>query len=538
MKYYIIAGEASGDLHGSNLIKGLKEADPDAQFRVWGGDLMQAQGAHLVSHYKETAVMGFVEVLYSIRKIFSNLNHCKKDILEYNPDIVILIDYPGFNFRIAKFAKENNLTVFYYISPKVWAWKEGRIKKLKQYTDRLFIIFPFEIEYFRKRGINAVYKGNPLIDAITEHPSSSETPEQFRDDIKIDNRPIIGLLPGSRMMEIKYLLPRMVKVAEKFPEFNFLLATAPSIPDEVYHEYIKETEIKLLKSRAYSIMKNAQVTILSSGTASLEAALLGSPQIVCYGGNEISYQIAKRLVKVKYVSLVNLILNKKVVKELLQHDCTPENIEKELLSLMQSPRLSKIKKEYEKIWKILGGKGASLRVAEAMIEEYNKIISAIRYSTNVETPIGTLMISSDGASITSIEHTDNIKHKSPREELPPVLLEARKQIEEYFRKERTNFDLPIDPEGTPFQKKVWQHLRDIPYGHVKSYGEIASLLGEKKAGRAVGSACRMNPLLLVVPCHRVIGSDKKLTGFNIGIDKKSYLLNHEEAKGDNEKTLF
>jgi lipid-A-disaccharide synthase len=430
MKYYIIAGEASGDLHGSNLIKGLKEADPDAQFRVWGGDLMQAQGAHLVSHYKETAVMGFVEVLYSIRKIFSNLNHCKKDILEYNPDIVILIDYPGFNFRIAKFAKENNLTVFYYISPKVWAWKEGRIKKLKQYTDRLFIIFPFEIEYFRKRGINAVYKGNPLIDAITEHPSSSETPEQFRDDIKIDNRPIIGLLPGSRMMEIKYLLPRMVKVAEKFPEFNFLLAAAPSIPDEVYHEYIKETEIKLLKYRAYSIMKNAQVTILSSGTASLEAALLGSPQIVCYGGNEISYQIAKRLVKVKYVSLVNLILNKKVVKELLQHDCTPENIEKELLSLMQSPRLSKIKREYEKIWKILGGKGASLRVAEAMIEEYNKIISAIRYSTNVETPIGTLMISSDGASITSIEHTDNLKHKSPREELPPVLLEARKQIEE------------------------------------------------------------------------------------------------------------
>lgn len=538
MKYYIIAGEASGDLHGSNLIKGLKQADPNSQFRVWGGDLMEAQGAQLARHYKDTAVMGFVEIIYSLRKIYSNLTYCKKDILEYKPDLVILIDYPGFNFRIAKFAKENHLTVFYYISPKVWAWKESRIKKLKQYTDRLFIIFPFEIEYFKKRGIDAIYKGNPLIDAISEHPCNTETPERFRDETGIDDRPIIGLLPGSRMMEIKYLLPRMVKLAKKFSQFNFLLAAAPSIPEEVYHKYIKDTDIKLLKSKAYSIMKHAEVTVLSSGTASLEAALLGSPQIVCYGGNEISFQIAKLLVKVKYVSLVNLILNKKVVNELLQHDCTPDKIEEELFSLLQQSKIKRIKKEYDKIWKMLGGKGASMRVAEAMIAEYQKICLSTRYYHKVETPIGTLLVSSDGTAITSIEYSSTNQYEKSGEDLPDVLIEAEKQLEQYFRKERTEFDLPINPTGTPFQKRVWHQLRKIPYGNVKSYGEIAALLGEKKAGRAVGSACSMNPLLLLIPCHRVIGSNKKLTGFNIGIDKKSYLLNHEEAKGNDEKTLF
>lgn len=537
MKYYIIAGETSGDLHGSNLMKGLKIADPNAQFRFWGGDLMQEVGDTMVKHYRETAVMGFIEVLGSLRKITSNLSLCKKDLIEYNPDVVILIDYPGFNFRIARFAKKKRLKTFYYISPKVWAWKESRIKNLKKDIDKLFIIFPFEIDYFKKHGIDAIYNGNPLLDSIMQHKCQQESEQQFRERIGIGNQPIIGLLPGSRLMEINYLMPRMVKLEQEFPNHIFLLAAAPSISEEAYKKHLKGTNIKYLPGEAYPIMKHAQVTVLASGTASLEAALLNSAQVVCYGGNEISYQIAKRLVKVKYVSLVNLILNEALVKELLQHDCTASNITKEIKSLMNKKRRERVFVKYEKIRQLLGGEGASVKVAEAMVEELQKSKEMERYYITMDSPVGKLTLTSGSDYLLSVERTDDT---SPIEETsyPPVLLQAKKELEEYFNNERTSFDVPIRPTGTEFQSKVWEELMKIPYGYVKRYGDIAKQIGDKDASRAVGMACRTNPLLIIIPCHRVIGANNKLTGFNIGIENKSFLLNHEKAYEKGELNLF
>ena len=538
MKYYIIAGEASGDLHGSNLMKGLKVADPEARFRFWGGDLMLAQGGELVRHYKETAVMGFVEVLGSLGKIASNLKLCKKDLAEYNPDIVILIDYPGFNFRIGEYAKEKGYKVFYYIAPKVWAWKEGRVKKLKQFTDRLFIIFPFEIEYFRNHGIEAVYRGNPLLDSVSGHKFRDEGLEEFRKRTSIGEKPIIGLLPGSRMMEINYLMPRMVKLEKEFPDHQFLLAGAPSIAPEVYGRYLQGTNIRVLTGEAYSIMKHAKVTVLASGTASLEAALLDSPQVVCYGGNEISFQIAKRVVKVKYVSLVNLILDQPLVKELLQHDCTVKNIARQVNLLLEPKEREKVQKKYSKLRKILGGEGASFKVAEAMVEEYNKIVSLQRFHCTVESPIGKLLLTSDNDSLLAVSYTDNEEQNNQDQTLPQVLKETGRQLAEYFAGERETFDLPLNPQGTDFQLKVWEKLREIPFGKVKSYGEVAALIGDKDANRAVGMACKSNPLLIITPCHRVIGANNKLTGFNIGLDKKSYLLNLEKVTLNGDGDLF
>ena len=311
MRYYLIAGEASGDLHGSNLMKGLKSADKNAQFRYWGGDLMQAEGGELVRHYKDTAVMGLVEVLTHLGKISRNLNDCKKDIIEYNPDVIILIDYPGFNFRIAEFAKKKGFKVFYYIAPKVWAWKEKRVHRLKKWVDRLFIIFPFEIDYFKKWGINAIYNGNPLLDSVDNYKYANESIEEFCKRTGIDScKPFVGLLAGSRKAEIKYLLPRMVEVAERYPQYNFLLAGAPSTNKEIYTDILgKENKnIILLQNETYSILKHSKAAIISSGTASLEAALIGTPQVVGYGGNEITYRIAMLVLKIKYISLANLIM--------------------------------------------------------------------------------------------------------------------------------------------------------------------------------------------------------------------------------------
>lgn len=537
MKYYIIAGETSGDLHGSNLMKGLKIADQNADFRFWGGDLMQEVGGTLVKHYRETAVMGFIEVLGSLGKIATNLSLCKKDIVEYQPDVVILIDYPGFNFKIARFAKKNNFKVFYYISPKVWAWKESRIKYLKKDIDKLFIIFPFEIEYFKKHGIEAIYNGNPLLDSIMQHKCQQETEEQFRQRIGVNDQPIIGLLPGSRLMEINYLMPRMIQLEKEFPDHLFLLGAAPSISKEAYDKYLKGTNIKYLPGESYPIMKHARVTVLASGTASLEAALLNSPQVVCYGGNELSFQIAKRLVKIKYVSLVNLILNKPVVKELLQHDCTPANITKEVKLLFNNKKREQVFSKYKKIRELLGGEGASVKVAAAMIDELKKLKEMERYYTTIDSPIGKLKLTSGNEALLSVEYIkeDNIKETT---KCPPVLMQAKKELQEYFNKERTTFDVPIKLEGTEFQCKVWEQLCTIPYGNLKTYGHIAKKIGDKDASRAVGMACKKNPLLIVVPCHRVVGANNTLTGFNIGVDKKSFLLAHEDAFDTSETNLF
>ena len=389
MRYYIVAGEASGDLHGSNLIKGLKMEDPHAEFRCWGGDLMKAEGAHLVKHYKECAIIGFVEVLMSMKKLLGNLAACKKDILEYNPDVLILIDYPGFNFRIAEFAKKKGIKVFYYIAPKVWAWKEKRVHRLRKFVDKLFIIFPFEIEYFKKWGIDAIYRGNPLLDSVDNFKYAHESHEEFCTRCKVDpQKPIIALLAGSRRGEIGYLLPRMAKIVSHYPDYQFILAGAPATETEIYksildkfgirlvleNELSKCQAIKLLKGETYSILKHAKAAIISSGTASLEAALIGTPQVVCYGGNEISYRIAKHFVKLKYISLANLIMDAGLFKELIQHECTPQLIMQELDRLLNDQHYrEKMMKDYADVRTVLGGKGASAKVAKAMIEEILKI---------------------------------------------------------------------------------------------------------------------------------------------------------------------
>lgn len=377
MRYYLIAGEASGDLHGSNLIKGIREIDKDAQIRCWGGDLMKEAGAELVRHYKEGAIMGFVEVVANLGKLARNLQDCKNDIIEYNPDILILIDYPGFNFRIAEFAKGKGLKVFYYIAPKVWAWKEKRVHRLKKFVDRLFIIFPFEIDYFKKWGIDAIYNGNPLLDSVDNHPSASETRESFSARTGIcPSTTTVALLAGSRKGEIRYLLPRMISVAKRHPDYQFLLACAPSIEREFYDKIIGNgcNNIKLLFGETYSALRHSDAAIINSGTASLEAALIGTPQVVCYGGNEISYQIAKRVVKLKYISLANLIMDKGLFKELIQHDCTPELIDNELGNLLHNNEYrSRMMADYKDVREVLGGKGASAKVAQAMYNELKKM---------------------------------------------------------------------------------------------------------------------------------------------------------------------
>lgn len=537
MKYYIIAGEASGDLHGSNLIKGLKIADPSADFRIWGGDLMAAEAGSLVKHYRETAIMGFIEVVTHLNKILTNLKTCKNDILRYNPDVVILIDYPGFNFRIAEFTKKRGIKVFYYISPKVWAWKEGRIKKLKKYTDLLFIIFPFEIEYFKKKGISAIYNGNPLMDSIMSHPFNDENREEFFVRHNLPNKPYIALLAGSRKGEIDYMMPRLRELEKKLPQYNLILAAAPSAELSYYDKFLTNSKIKVIKGDTYAILKHACSAVVNSGTASLEAAIIGTPQVVCYGGSEISYQIAKRLVKLKYISLGNLILNKKAVEELIQHDCTPQNIFAELHKTLSGSHREKMLKQYSKIRERLGGDGASFKIAKSMVDELKYINKHTFYTTYYSSPLGVLKIICDKDSLVSVSHTnEDINIVKGSNHL--ILNETIKQLDEYFDNKRKVFELPLKLSGTDFQNRVWSELGKIPFGKIKTYGEIAKLVNSENASRAVGLACKMNPIIIILPCHRVLGANHELTGFALGIDKKLFLLNHEKAYIYSDNNIF
>lgn len=544
MKYYIIAGEASGDLHGSNLMKELLVADSRAEFRFWGGDLMAAVGGERVKHYKDTAIMGFVEVVRKLNTILGNLRFCKKDILEYQPDVVILIDYPGFNFKIAKFAKSRNIRVFYYISPTVWAWKEWRIKNLKRDVDRLFIIFPFEVEYFKSKGIKAIYNGNPLLDSISADPCNNESIEDFRRRTGLDERPIIALLAGSRSTEINFLMPKFVKLEKEFYDYQFVLAGAPAMERKDYEKYLAGSKISLFFGETYSIIKHSQAALVCSGTASLETALLETPQIVCYQGNKLTGFIVRLLLKVKYVSLVNLIFNQPVVKELLQSDCTAENMVKELKKIIKAKERERIIHKYQKLKNMLGGAGASERVAQSMVKELTEMIDSTRYSRLYDSPLGTLKLICDSDALVEIQYISLKEQESPgknnleEQSNHPVLIEASKQLDEYFSEKRTEFDLPVKFIGTKFQQRVWEELTKIPYGKTKTYGEVAHLINAKDANRAVGNACKMNPLLIVVPCHRVLGAQNRLTGFNIGLDKKSFLLNLEKAYENTDNNLF
>ncbi|MCF0167504.1 MAG: lipid-A-disaccharide synthase [Bacteroidales bacterium] len=379
MKYYIIAGEASGDLHGSNLIQGLKQADPGCDIRFWGGDLMAAAGGTMVHHYKDSAVMGIVEVVRKAGTISRNMKKCKSDIISWKPDAVILIDYPGFNFRIAKFAKSHGFKTFYYIAPKVWAWMPWRVKRLQRDIDKLFIIFPFEKEYFAKRGIDAIYEGNPLIDSISHDESQDESDEFFYRRCDLRNAPSIALLAGSRKMEISYLMPEFVKLEQllkgtPFANYQLLLAAAPSIEPEEYTKYLPEkSRIRILYGETYRILRHSSAALINSGTASLEAALIGVPQVVCYGMNPLTYLIAKTFVKIRWISLANIILEKFIFKELIQNECTAENMLEELKQLISDKdRRAAMESDYRLLRDVLGGEGASVRVAARMVEETKK----------------------------------------------------------------------------------------------------------------------------------------------------------------------
>ncbi|MGZ8557631.1 MAG: lipid-A-disaccharide synthase [Chitinophagaceae bacterium] len=382
MKYYIIAGEASGDLHGSNLIKELKKLDNSATIRCWGGDKMQAAGGELVKHYRELAFMGFTEVLINLRTIFNNLAFCKEDIQQYKPDALILIDYPGFNLRIAKWAKEKGLfkkskgKIIYYISPQVWAWKEGRVKMMKHCIDKMLVILPFEKDYFKNKwNWEVEYVGHPLVEVIESYGLGVRSYESDNEKLAMGNMQvasgnIIALLPGSRKQEIMKKLPVMLEVSKSFPNCQFIVAKAPGVEETFYDELLKPySNVSYVSNQTYPLLMQAIAALVTSGTATLETALFGVPEVVCYKGSFISYQIGKRLVKVKYISLVNLIMDKLVVKELIQDEMNTENLKHELHELLTNEqRISQLQNDYAALRNLLSeGGNASAKAAQSIV---------------------------------------------------------------------------------------------------------------------------------------------------------------------------
>lgn len=360
MKYYIIAGEASGDLHGSNLIKALKVQDVQADIRCWGGDMMEAAGADLVKHYRELAFMGFLEVVKNLRTILRNLAFCKKDITAFAPDVIILVDYPGFNLRIAQWAKAKGFKVIYYISPQVWAWKESRVHTIKKCVDKMLVILPFEKEYYQKWNYEVEYVGHPLVEVIDDwkrqHPGTVKTN-------------IIALLPGSRKQEILKKLPVMLEVSRYFTGYEFVVAMAPGLEKAFYDMLLNDyPDVKAVTGKTYHLLMQASAALVTSGTATLETALFGVPEVVCYKGSMVSYEIARRVIKIKYISLVNLIMDKPVVKELIQHELTVDNVKKELEELLTgTERIARLQEDYNALKEILSrGGNASVNAARVI----------------------------------------------------------------------------------------------------------------------------------------------------------------------------
>ena len=373
MKYFIIAGEQSGDLHGSNLIRELIVADINAEVQCWGGDLMESAGATLLVHYRKLAFMGFIGVIKNLRAITKNIKLCKQQIIEYKPDVVIFIDYPGFNLRIAEFVKKAGYRTFYYISPKLWAWNEGRVRKIKEYIDRMFIIFPFEVDFYKKHGITVEYQGNPLIDETEKRISTFPAKKSMYRNLGIDEKPLIAFLAGSRRHEIELILPEMMKIIHHFPGYQFVIAGVKNIPDDLYLKIIGKASVNVIKEKTYEILYIADAALVTSGTATLEAALHGTPQVVCYKGDFFSMLIAWIVVKVKYISLVNLIMGSEVVKELVQYDLTEKALLKELKDILPGGvKREKLLSDYEKLKIKLGSAGASGRIAGEMVRTLNK----------------------------------------------------------------------------------------------------------------------------------------------------------------------
>jgi len=371
MKYYLIAGEASGDLLGSYLMKSLKKLDTQADFRCWGGDLMEAEGGEITKHYTELAFMGFWEVVKNLRTVLKNFTICKVDILLYEPDVIILIDYPGFNLRIAEFAKEQNIRVVYYVSPKIWAWKKKRIHTIKRNVDTLISILPFETDFYATYNYHVHYVGHPLLDVIHAHKKQEDW-QTFKATYHLDERPVIAVLPGSRRQEIKKMLPVMVKMVEQFPDYQFVISKVKGLPLSLYQSHIKEKKIVLVEGNTYSLLHHAKAALVTSGTATLETALWNVPQVVCYKGSFLSYLIARVVIgkHLKYISLVNLILNKPSVTELIQYDCNPQKLKDELAKIVSNEDIiNDIKNDYKQLQHLLGGAGASDNAAKLIVKD-------------------------------------------------------------------------------------------------------------------------------------------------------------------------
>lgn len=369
MKYYLIAGEASGDLHGANLMRALAEIDPQAQFRFWGGDRMEAVGGKLIKHYRDLAFMGFWEVVTNLRTILRNIDLCKGDITAYQPNALIFIDYPGFNMRIAKWAKQQGIPTHYYISPQIWAWKENRIKAIRRDVDAMYVILPFEKDFYEgKHQYPVHFVGHPLLDAIAARREVSM--EVFKRENGLDERPIIALLPGSRKQEIAKMLSVMLSVVGSYHPYQFVIAGAPSLGYDFYRQFIREENVHFVSGKTYDLLSHAHAALVTSGTATLETALFRVPEVVCYRGNWISYQIAKRVISLKYISLVNLIMDAPVVTELIQGDLNTRNLKVELDKLLDPAYRDKLQRDYQALRERLGNEGASRRTAQAI---YNSL---------------------------------------------------------------------------------------------------------------------------------------------------------------------
>jgi lipid-A-disaccharide synthase len=363
MRYYLVAGEASGDLHGANLMRALKENDAQADFRFFGGDKMLAEGGTLVKHYKDMAFMGFMEVVLNLRTILKNMKTCKADILEHQPDALILIDFPGFNLKIAEFAKQNGIRVFYYISPKVWAWNQKRVLKIKKVVDKLYCILPFEVDFYKGWGMEVDYVGNPLLDEISRFTANAS----FLQENELSGKPVIAFLPGSRVQEIERLLSVMLSLTEKLPGYNFVIAAAPAFNEAYYQQFIGTKKVKLVFNQTYDLLHVAQAAVVASGTATLETALFKVPQVVVYKGSPVSIAIARMVVKIRFISLVNLIMDKKVVEELIQEDCNPGKVHEYLAPLLKGEARAQMLQDYEDLAQKMGKPGASDRTAKLIL---------------------------------------------------------------------------------------------------------------------------------------------------------------------------
>lgn len=365
MKYYIISGEASGDLHGSNLMKAMFKIDPNAEIRFWGGDLMESVGGTLVKHYKERAFMGFSEVIMNLKKVLGFIKFCKKDILEFNPDKIIFIDNSGFNLRIAKWAKAQKFNTHYYISPQVWASRSSRVDAIKRDVDSMYVILPFVKDFYKKYNYDVTFVGHPLLDAIDDKLQVDE--KAFKREHGLSNKPIIALLPGSRKQEITKMLSVMLKMPDKFKEYQFVIAGAPSQEYSFYKQFIKTDNVKFISNKTYDLLSISYAALVTSGTATLESALFKIPEVVCYKGSWFSYQIAKRIITLKYISLVNLIMNRESVTELIQNDFNEKRLEQELDRILDPEQRLKIFSDYYELEQILGGKGASENTAKLIM---------------------------------------------------------------------------------------------------------------------------------------------------------------------------